>query len=77
MGDVPDLVVKIISRGGWKFVFFVCLSNEIVFVNSVIEDLIELYCRKFICVEYFVFSSCRVKNVLSGLSSCPIKIHYY
>ena len=43
MGDVPDLVVKIISRGGWKFVFFVCFSNEIVFVNSVIEDLIELY----------------------------------
>ena len=77
MGAVPDLVVKIISRGGWKFVFLECFSNEIVFVNSIIEDLIELYCKKFICVEYFVFNSCKVKNVLSGLSSCPIKNTFY
>ena len=74
---MPDLVVKIISRGGWKFVFFECSSNELKFINLVIEDLIELYCIKFIFVEYFALSSCRVKNVLSGLRSCPIKIHYY
>ena len=55
---MPDLAVKIMSRAGWKFVFFECFSNEIVVVNSVIEALIELYCRKFIFVEYFVLKMC-------------------